>query len=105
MPRNPYEKEGLKDFVSLSPWLLFEMTGLSLNAWKLFSLLVKRIDRVKGRREPTKKSNPFKISPKGFKLYGMSKESFYRGIKELAQKGFIKIAGKRNARKCKLLKW
>jgi hypothetical protein len=92
-------------FSLLSNGLAIEMSVLSNNAWKLFSLLLQKIVRKKKTREPTRRSNPFRLTYQDFKKYGIASTSFKSGIIELEEKGFIQISGEYNQKKCKVLKW
>ena len=59
---NPYDQDANDEFISISPWLALEMNDLSLNAWKIFALLIKKIKRKTGKREPRKNDNLFRLS-------------------------------------------
>lgn len=104
MPENP-KQDDTKNFVSLSPWLLSEMSGLSANAFRVCVLLVRKIVRRSGQREPTEETKNFHLSPQEFEIYGVPNESFKRAMKELKAKKFVQDTGQRNKRTCKMLKW
>ena len=105
MATNPYTQDANDEFISISPWLALEMSDLSLNAWKLFSLLIKKIKRKTGRREPTDDSNRFKLSYQDFIEFKIPRTSYNQGIAELIEKGFIRVVGSHNKKLCSLLKW
>ena len=105
MATNPYDQDANDEFISISPWLALEMNDLSLNAWKIFALLIKKIKRKTGKREPRKNDNLFRLSQQEFLVFGVPNESFRRGIIELTEKGFIRVSGLYNKKVCTLLKW
>jgi hypothetical protein len=103
-----YDPENEK-FSLVSIRLASRMSGLSNNAWKLFVLLLLKIDRksikISKTREPTKKSNSFKLSYQDFKLFGIPRASFKIAIIELSMKGFIDVDGSYSKKTCKILVW
>lgn len=93
-----------RSFVSIDNGLMIEMSDLTLNAWKLFMLLLRNIVRRKDR-SPTRRSNPFKLTYRDYIQYGLPRESFNRGIKELMKRGYIQVWGDQRNKKCRLTMW
>lgn len=98
---------GDERFSLISDRLAVEMSGLTNNEWKLFALLLMRIERkpyvISKTRDPRK--NHFEFTYKKFRQYGIPESSYKLAKKGLIAKGFIKVDGKYNETMCKLLKW
>jgi len=91
-------------FLSVSERRLFDMSDLSNSAYRLYTLLLFRIDR-KRDREPIKETNPFLIKYRDYEQFGISRSNFTRDIKELGSKKYIEVSGARERRMCRLIKW
>jgi len=92
-------------FTTVNNSRLESLSELSGSAFKVYILLLSKIERIQGGGEPKKSSNPFKITWMDFKIYGIPKKSFYRSLRDLEKNEFIRITGKRKLRFCELLKY
>ena len=91
-------------FVGIGKQLLLDMGILTNSSYRLFTLLLLKIDR-KHNREPIEKTNPFLLKYNDFLEFGIAHSSFKVSIKELIEKGFIEVSGAREKRMCKIIKW
>lgn len=92
-------------FVSIHEPLMLEMSALSANAHRLFTILLQNLTRKYGQREPTEETKQFRLSYQDFVKYKIPRSSYTDGIVELREKGFIKVTGERYTKMCRMLKW
>ena len=91
-------------FLSIGKSRLFGTTELTNGAFRLYVLLLFKMDRTRSR-EPHSKSNEFLLKWREFDDLGISRGSFSRNIKELVKKEYISVSGARQKRLCKIIKW
>ena len=91
-------------FLSIGERRLLDMADLSNSAYRLYTLLLFKIDRNRNR-EPHERTNPFLLKYKDFAEFKIPASTFKLNIKELIKKSFISVEGPREKRMCKIKKW